>query len=335
MAQKQHYVPKFILRHFLSDAEKEQVSVYDKHEDRVFLTSLENIMAENCFHDLSFQEVASSFEPIASKIEELVLPTYRRIIAQRKLSHTIEERGALSYLMAFQFVRTKGFRHFFDDVDNAIKARAEPMGYGDRKIEGWIEPTETNRKQRHLTTMLDSINRYAPIIASKDFFLIEAGDGRSFYLGDNPVALHNDRQFGPYGNLGFAVPGIQIYMPLSSDLSVAAWCPSILAERQEKLRKVCEKAVADEMAAGSVLLTRRLEAFELLCRDIEGRDGLFSAFKFGTPLSSSKDNMDFYNSSQSRSAYRFVISSDANFDIAQRHNAEFPKFRTGHRPRVD
>lgn len=335
MAQKQHYVPKFILHHFLSDAEKEHVSVYDKHDDKIFVTSLENIMAENRFHDLALDDSSPSFEPIASKIEEIVLPIYRQIIEQRKLSNTAEEIGALSYLMAFQFVRTKGYRHFFDDVDKAVKAHRSAMGYSDRKIEGWAELTEESRKEIHLTTMLDGIDKYAPLIASKDFFLIAAGDGRSFYLSDNPVALHNDRQFGPYGNLGFAVPGIQIYMPLSSDLSVAAWCPSILNQRRERLQKVCERHVEDEMASGNIRLSQKSLAVEKLCVDMEARDELLNAAKFGTPLNSSKENMDFYNSNETRVAYRFVISSDANFDVARRYNAEFPKFRTGHRPRAD
>lgn len=335
MAQKQDYVPKFILRHFLSSVEKEHVSVYDKHEDKVFVTSLENIMAENRFHDLAVGDSSSSFEPIASKIEELVLPAYRQIIEQRKLSHTTEEIGALSYLIAFQFVRTKGYRHFLDDVDKAIKAHKGAMGYGDRNIEGWTEFTEASRKEMHLTTMLNSVDRYAPMIASKDFILIKAGDDRSFYLGDNPIVLHNDRQFGPYGNLGFVVPGIQIYMPLSSDLSVAAWCPSILTQRRESLWKVCERHVEDKMKTGDILLSQKSLAFESFCQGMEARDELLSAFKSGTPLDSSKDNMDFYNSNETRVAYRFVISSDANFDVARRYNAEFPKFRTGHRPRAD
>jgi len=47
----------------------------------------------------------------------------------------------------------------------------------------------------------------------------ESGTWRSFYLGDNPVlALNNTRDFGPYGNIGLAVPGIEIYLPLTSDL---------------------------------------------------------------------------------------------------------------------
>jgi len=74
-AQNQHYVPKFILRQFLADNEKEQVSVYDKQEDRVFVTSIKNVMAERRFNDFNFEEFIVSFENIASSIEAMFLPT--------------------------------------------------------------------------------------------------------------------------------------------------------------------------------------------------------------------------------------------------------------------
>jgi hypothetical protein len=69
-AQNQHYVPKFILRQFLTDETKEHVYVYDKHEDKIFVTAIMNIMAESRFHDFSVEQWTASFEPAASRISE-------------------------------------------------------------------------------------------------------------------------------------------------------------------------------------------------------------------------------------------------------------------------
>jgi hypothetical protein len=96
--QNQHYVPKFILRNFLSNEAKEQVSVYDKHGDRTFTTAIRNIMAEKRFHDFIFDDWIVSFEPIASKIEHIILPRYSKIIETRHLQCTPEERADLSFL---------------------------------------------------------------------------------------------------------------------------------------------------------------------------------------------------------------------------------------------
>lgn len=74
-AQKQHYVPQFILRQFLTDEEKEHVSVYDKHTEMTFITSIRNIMAERRFNDLTIDEYIISFEPVACAIEGIFMPT--------------------------------------------------------------------------------------------------------------------------------------------------------------------------------------------------------------------------------------------------------------------
>lgn len=69
-----------MLRNFLSDVQKEQVSVYDKHTDKVFVTAIKNIMAERRFNELQYDDFILSFQPVACKIEEFILPRYQKII---------------------------------------------------------------------------------------------------------------------------------------------------------------------------------------------------------------------------------------------------------------
>ena len=74
-AQNQHYVPKHILRNFLSDSENERVTVFDKLEEKSFVSSIKNVMAERQFHDFFFDENwMASFEPIACAAEDQLLP---------------------------------------------------------------------------------------------------------------------------------------------------------------------------------------------------------------------------------------------------------------------
>ncbi|MGO9422797.1 DUF4238 domain-containing protein [Roseiarcus sp.] len=49
-AETHHYVPRFVLRQFLSNVPKEHVSVYDKREDKQFVTSIKTIMSERRFN---------------------------------------------------------------------------------------------------------------------------------------------------------------------------------------------------------------------------------------------------------------------------------------------
>jgi hypothetical protein len=136
-AQNQHYVPKFVLRQFLSNERREQVSVYDKHADRAFTTSIRNIMAERRFNDFVFDEWSGSFEPIATKIEHFILPRYSKIIEQRRLEGTPDEKADLSFLIAFQMLRTKGHRDMRAALENQIRKKVEAIGGQMEQLEGW------------------------------------------------------------------------------------------------------------------------------------------------------------------------------------------------------
>jgi hypothetical protein len=185
-------------------------------------------MAENRFHDFCFEDWIVSFEPIASRIEEWCLLTYQRIIETRRLECTPQEKADLAFLIAFQMLRTKAARARFQELGAAMQNKIEEMGHRMEDVPGWEPQTEDTVKRATLTAIREALPRYAEIIASKEFRLAEADSGRSFYLGDNLVCLHNKRTFGPYGNLGLAVPGIEIYLPLSSNLMLCAWCPSVM-----------------------------------------------------------------------------------------------------------
>jgi uncharacterized protein DUF4238 len=138
----EHYVPQFILRQFLVDECKEQVAVYDKHKDRGFTTSIKNVMAENRFHDFRFQDWIMSFEPIASKIEDLCLPTYQCVIETRCLDGSPQEKADLGFLMAFQMLRTKAARASFQEIGAAMTDKVEAMGHRVEDILGWEPQTE-------------------------------------------------------------------------------------------------------------------------------------------------------------------------------------------------
>lgn len=334
MAQNQHYVPQFILRQFLSNQKKGQVTVYDKHDDRVFTTSTKNVMAETKFNDFVLDEKwIASFEPIASTIESTIFPRYNRILETRQLELTPEERVDLSALIAFQAVRTKSHRERIRDLETAIREKVEALGGSMENIEGWEPLTEDRLKQFHLAGMRELMLEIIKCLVDKVFLLLERKSGRSFYLGDNPVCLHNMKQYGPYGNLGFGVPGIEVYMPLSSNLLLAAWCPSILEEAALALQKA--EQTAEQLAVGKLMrgeishhqMKTWLERVKAV--DLARPRSLFECIERGTPVNSDDDNMDFINSIQTACAHRYLVCQQGNFELARRFNHESPELRKG------
>ena len=337
-AQNQHYVPKFILRQFLAASAKERVHVYDKHDDRAFATSIKNIMAERRFNEFTYDDdYIASFEPVACGAEDQVLPAYREVLVERRLSDSPQQKGALAVFLAFQLLRTKAQRDQWQAMEEELVNTVEGAGGRVQDMKGWEDwqpSTEDGLKRDHLTSIQGFLGQFAQIIAMKNFLLMEAAPGTSFYIGDNPVVRANSRDFGAYGNLGLAVEGIEIYMPLSADLLLCAWCPSLLGEvgrNLERARHDCQIQALRRVALGQLDaagMKRALDEFavrtqwsqELLTRAAEGR-----------PVSSTPDNMDYYNSLQTSWAYRHLISRDADFELARQINRKHPHLRRGHR----
>jgi hypothetical protein len=338
MTQNQHYVPKFILRQFLADTGGERVAVYDKQADKTFVTSIRNVMAENRFNDFLFDDDwIASFEPVACAAEDQVLPTYNKILETRRLDNSPQEKAALALLIAFQLLRTKANRSSWQQVEELIVTKVEESGGKMQDVQGWEDwqpATENSLKRDHLLSIRKSIGEFAQIIATKDFLLAAPAAGRSFYLGDNPVCLSNMQKFGPRGNLGLAVAGIEIYMPLASDLLLSAWCPSILSTLRSDYEKVVRERRSEavgQVMAGTMTAQEMKDLMEQFGAPDRPVASLLSAAAESRPVSSNEENMDYYNSLQTSFASRYVVCQQADFGLAQRFCRENPDARRGYR----
>lgn len=327
-AQNQHYVPKLMLRNFLSNEDKEQVSVFDKKTGNVFTPNIAGIMAERRFHDFQVsEEYIASFEQTAGRVEDALLPTYRRILDERRLNHTAEEQAHLAMLVAFQFLRTRRQRDRFVEADEVIGAKLEQMGGKLEDLEGYEPLTEDRIKHQHIGFIVEAIKEFTDLISSKHMMLMSSPQGRDFYISDNPVVLHNDQDFGPYGNLGLGVRGIQIYLPLSHDLLLACFCPSILNGAVEQLEKNLNEvraALLPLVMAGSITAEQMRAQIALIEQKGGGIRAWWQRYMDGVPNESKDTNMDFYNSLQMSQSRKFIISKNEDFALAERFLAEFP-----------
>lgn len=186
-AQHQHYVPKFILRNFLSlaprERDREQVRVFDKVRRAPISNpvSIDNIMGERRFHDFQVDDAWVSAEEAIGDIEHGVLPAYRSLVDERRFSNSIEERAAVSMLLALQFLRTREMRDRFQDLDDKLEAHIRRLGGTMDMLEGWEPQDENARKIRHVDFLARTIREFATIISKKHFLLFEPPPGRSFY----------------------------------------------------------------------------------------------------------------------------------------------------------
>jgi hypothetical protein len=326
-AQNQHYVPKFILRNFLSNEDKEQVTVFDKETGRSFTPNIKGIMAERRFNEFVIDDKwLASFEPSICQMEDKVLPVYRRVVESRRLENTEEERAYLAYLIAFQMVRTKAQRDRFTQVDNMVREKWSGIPEIDAELVEMDDPATL--KLRHADFIENALVEFTGLIAKKDFLLMEAPAHRVFYLGDNPVAMFNHEPAHPFwGNIGLAIRGVEIYLPLTKDLMLCAWCPSIIERhRAENDNKLAEyrSALLGKLLRGEMTKDAVRAANERMSELAKPITDLIASVDNGAPIPLGDGEMDFHNSLQMRASVRHVICPRGDFALAERFMADNP-----------
>lgn len=328
-AQNQHYVPKFILRNFLANPMREQVHVFSKTSGKGFTNSIKNIMAERRFHEFSIDEnYLASFEESVCRVEDMLLPAYRSVVENRRFDGTPEQKAHLAMLVAFQLLRTRSQRDQFAHMERQLADHLKERGGSIEDIEGYEPLTDDVLRKQHIKFMRDAAGEFAQIIGAKDFLLIAAPKGRRFYLSDNPVTIHNSQpQDGFWSNMGLLCEGIEIYMPLTSDLQLCAWCPSILgkmkAENAESKRQLATAILSPAMTsvANPTFLQEQLKQIQKHRTTIENT---LNRAAEGVPLAASNANMDFQNALQVGQAREHLICQKADFDLAKRFMAKNP-----------
>lgn len=325
-AQHQHYVPKLLLRGFLSGdperALKEQVHVLDLEAGKSFPTSIDNIMGERRFNEFWVDDdVLATIEPWTGRIESHLAPIIERIRARKTLERTQEEIANLAFLMAFQFVRTKGMRLMPERIDAQLRRHVKRMGFDPAKVDGLMNLDEEGLKKEHIRHQVQNLEKYVEIMAEKEFFLMTPPDGRSFYIGDHPVVLHNDEPRTVHtGHLGIGAAYIQIYLPLSSDVLLCAYDKAVLGQMMKASDEARNKEVAgyalSKLIAGEISAAQMKQAIDA-ARDLDPVAAMIRAIRAGQPIAVGPEQVQCYNSLQAFFAHRFVIDPDDSFAVAR------------------
>lgn len=329
-AKHQHYVPRLLLRGFLSkqggEADKERVRVLDMNEDREFVTSIDNVMGEGRFNDFWIdEETLATLDPVCDRIETHISPLVQRIRAEKRLNVTSEEIADLSLLIAFQFVRTKKMRLLPERLNSQMLAHVTKMGFDPAKVGGLVDWDEDKLKAAHARHQIKNLQAYVDLISEKMLFLMIPPNGSSFYLGDHPVVLHNDEPAsGVMGRLGLGAPYVQIYLPLAADLLLCAYCPAVFGQLMKAEKKEQEERASYALRAlmnGKITGERMRELLEL-GKSFDLATPMVSHIRKGKPVEIDVEQVQAYNSLQAFQAHRYVVDPDGKFEVAREMMAE-------------
>ncbi len=335
MVENQHYVPQFLLKHFARGKKKNKVWVFDKHADKAFQTSVRNIASEKGFYELEApgdgdnKETRGAIESHFSKMEQKAHKAIRKLIQSEKLNNL--SSSELDWIIAFvatQYLRTKQFRNILINFSEALTEKLRALGQGAEKIKGFKSLNDNSTKAESLFFSAKNIHEIVNIISNKNVLLLKTRNIDPFYISDNPVILHNDNDLRPYGNLGLASPGIQIYIPLSHKLILGFWCPSLHEEfknNQSKVNEVFEDLVRNRDLNPFFDRQKCAEGIDTTEKVISQMDSYFQ----GKPMPCDSENVKFFNSGQVIFSARYVYSRENNFDLVRKMIADNPKFKKG------
>jgi len=300
--ENQHWVPKLLLKNFVDDG---RVYCLNIHTDEITKPPPKHAASERGFNDFEIDGKQVSFEGKLQKIETKAAPVLKRIVKARSLAGlSAIDRQHVARFMAMQSIRTKAFYEGLSDKPprEAFGTTFEYMWHS-----SVIAAIEIAR--RHWALMM-----------------IEEGD-EVFYLGDNPIVLQRTRDPKDGTNLGFDVPGVEAFLPLSPKCALFMPCRAtsheIIARYDAAMavHRLVRLAVYSGVKGGSAEL---LDAQATIRRS----HNIYKAFTEGAALAVEPANIENLNYLQCMWALNAIYSNRKDFAFARHVFRKSPQYRS-------
>lgn len=323
----QHYVPQLILRKFCG--EKNQLNVFDKHEERSFKSNPKNIASERHFYRFLADEQVISLEEALGEIENNVSPVFEGLLDTKSLTRlSAEDRELFAYFMAIQSSRTRERREqsksLLTSLASVLKERF------DIDLETEIGNLDESGAERDITknpvasVLFDGIleaDELIPYFENRYWVLGINESSTPLWISDNPVVVSVMVNADPKPkNLGLAVKGTELHFPLSPQLVLIMYCKETIANLKREYQNELARAILTpgKKSAAKVNLLK------------ENFNNLFHDRSIGLNAEAVKHS----NSLQVSQSYRYVMSPQDNFDLAKQMLKDSKVYKTGRRVEV-
>jgi len=185
---------------------QEQVSVFDKRDDRTFITNIANIAAERGFNTV-LGDQPGAMEASLSDLESNAAPAFQKVRDSRWLGVLSgEERVWIAVFAAAQRLRVRNLREAMKHFDAGVVERIRQLGGDPNAVKGF-QPFRNEEEVRHFSLgfLEKAMPAFATLILSKRWLLFETSRTCPFWLSDTPISMHNYDDFGPSATIGFSV----------------------------------------------------------------------------------------------------------------------------------
>lgn len=320
-----HYVPQFLLRRFSSGG---KVYVFDKISRNTFATNPKNVMAERGYNSVTLKDGAwIEFEDKFTYVENMAKPVLDKLVETEAVSSLspMEHASILTFLVV-QHLRARATRDSYMSIGTHIRDRFPGVKQND--FPEHFDDVEFDKFALLKSTLTD-LSRYTAPLVAKHMFLMKRQGAPPIYVSDNPLVMSNTNDFGPRGNIGLAVPGIEIYLPIGPVLVLALYCPTLVAslDRQIVAAEKRRDALAVNLFRGDRDRVAKTTAeWKLVRQAIE--DGRRSRRQLVDDrlVLMTDDNLLYLNSLQVMWAFRYLVALPGDFSFANMALTEHPSW---------
>ncbi|EDP99388.1 DUF4238 domain-containing protein [Shewanella benthica] len=299
-AKRQHYVPRLLLKRFADS--KELIWVFDKWEKRVFKSSIKGVAAETYYYNFEVSGVEYSLEDKLTEYESKASKIIDSIVDNNSLSNlTEEDKYSLSEFISIQYLRTPYAFNQSLKLHDHLMGELLSRGISPEQVEGYQEPTEYSSRLWRMS-LLSDFDLFTQNFFNKTWLLQASSAESQFWISDNPISFQSTTgDEGERGKIGLEVDGIEVYLPLTKDLTLVLWCGNRASYLCESFKSIEEDYEFRQL---------RPEQFESI-------ENLYHCIKKGKVMASTKDNVTNVNSLQVKYSSRFIFSSSSDFSLAE------------------
>jgi hypothetical protein len=287
-------------------------------------------MGERDFTNVRIRDDVMSFEGKFTHIENLAAPIVAQIIGMRSLTALdAMEQATLHMFVVAQFLRSKRRRIDQAAIGREIKRRWPEAEINPAKDEMIDEEFE---KFSSLEFAFSHLRDFTAILVPKHSYLLVKDCPGELYISDNPMVMHNNRDYGPYGNIGLAVPHIEIYYPLSQEIVLAYMCP-LTAKETEEAHREAEKEI-DSLVSRMFMSPQGLSAanrlqIEQSRAEVQRAKDYWALIKNERLAPINSETLLFLNSLQMLSSFRYLACRSDDFGFAIKALSERPHWKEG------
>jgi len=291
--KSQHYVPRFLLKHFCRDGK--HIIVTDLKTTKTYPNNIANVAQENYFYELNTIQGNVSLEEQFAKSEDLAAPIINKIIETESISWFLDDDyEILEDFILCLFYRT---RKYINHVKNFLEANNIAL-FDIYKSDGTLrktvyshdEPVNDNLAKvmsYNFLYHLEHDNTVREALASMEWVLLKSPETIVFIISDNPAILSNGTsEVSKYPNsAGFDLPHSQIFVPISPKLMLYMTAPANVYEARTGLLKAL-------MGGKKVIISE-----------------IFKCSVTGEAYTCSKHLVNELNKTQRNNAERFIFSA--------------------------